>query len=239
MQPYEEYLKRNEMGTSVVHHIKRGALFLKLPTPSKQNTPKPSPKKKMDSSGGFWIPDGRRRVSNSTRWLILSVEWNHEPQYHPGKYYINAMAPRHDSASRRHCSFDGIAERDVVHYDEWENYWANWVKKIDKGTVVHGKNESVVTAWEMFVYCHDSFFSKRTYEDKLFRSIDPQLSIEDRIGAINDITNLMRSRDRDSEALSRWQHDFEMTYLQTYLHWLADLVVRDDAEKTILTGSGC
>lgn len=233
MQLYEEYLDRHDVGTKVLHHVKRGSLFLKLPFEDPKKAKRAT--KKKSSMGHHWSPMPR----NSTRWNVITVEWNHEPTYHPGKYYCNIMAPRHDSANRRNCTFDVIVERKIVHYDEWDSYWANWLKGTAKQTVVHGKDEVLLAAWEMFVFCNDTYFSRRPYEDKLFRSIDSELSVEDRKSAFSEVRELMACKERDSEVLSKWQHDFEMSHLQNYLHWLADLVVRDDAEKQILTGSSC
>lgn len=194
MRISEEYLERHKLKTRVYPHIENGAILTQY-------------------------QEGGQRS-----WLLTKIQWNHDPTYHPGKYYVSTMKPQHD-AMRRSSFFRDVNERETVYWDQYHDRLDHWLKNVDKGSIVHGEREVTLAVWEMFLYCNDSVVARlNNADEKVFPTIDPSKSLDDRFEAFQGLQKSLLHPERGDLA-RYWQSEFDYNIIRNYVHWLAESAV--------------
>jgi len=154
------------------------------------------------------------------RWILVTIKWVEHPQ-HPGSYNIEFCVPIHDGESRGKL-FTRLptAEKE---WDEYEDYLLDWTQKLQGVVPVRGHKHIVLAAWEMFVYCYDSWFRRQSAElkDLLFRSLDEDLSPDARYIGYQE--TLIHLSTHHPSVLKAWKYEV-LSQVQYYSDWLANLV---------------
>lgn len=158
-------------------------------------------------------------VSNGIEWLLYTISFK-PPSNHPGEYIIRTLRPIHDGCKSSY-NFQTIDE-DIVEWDKYESHVMGWIRKKNKNHVIHGTKEVVLTAWEIFIHTHDSFFAKNYSPNIIFNTIDDSASIKDRYNSYQECINILQNE--YTEVYNYWK--FEMVeYIRNYSHWLSQLVI--------------
>lgn len=197
MRLAEEYLLRNSSCVPLVNHAHHGSVLLVRP-----------------------------EVRNATRWLLCVFDWEDDDS-HPGTYLLNNFHPIHDSYQ------DGklfIPKHSPIRleWDEYEDYFLrNWLPEARGYTAVRGSHRDVVlAAWEMFLYCYDSWFVRQSHSLKelVYKSIDTELPFADRYLGYQD--TLVYLTTHFPQILKAWKYNV-LCYFQNYSDWLAKLVEQE------------
>lgn len=190
MRISEEYLGRHKLQTKVFPHIQNGTIITRF------------------------------KESGRISWLVTKVRWEHEPQYHPGKYYIDTMKP-YDIRGRSGF-FRSVHERETIFWDQYHDRIEHWIKNVDKDSVVRGEKEVSLVALEIFLHCSDSQLADiSNIDEKVFPAIDPTKSLDDRYAAFQELRKTILHSERSS--LGRhWHSEFDHGIIRNYIHWLAD-----------------
>ena len=201
MRLYEEYLERHLLNMPIVRHENQGAIILRT-TDSKH-----------------W----------NSRWIIVTIRW-HDQGIHPGKYYVEFYSPVHDGYSTgRLFNKSGAKE---LEWDEYEDYFLNWSNNmtgfLDESSrktsfVVKGDKDVILTAWEVFLFCYDGWFTSQCSELRGYidRSVDLDLLSEERYCGYQD--SLIYLTARHTAILKSWKYDV-LGLVQKYSYWLAQLI---------------
>jgi hypothetical protein len=150
---------------------------------------------------------------------LLIIEWK-ESNRHPGNYFISYYVPLHDGYMSGRF-FQRLNESDVEL--EWDNYtqWlVNWCNKI---TPVTGDKEIVLAIWEIFVYCCDGWlaeFAQPFLEKLLFKSLDKELSIDDRFVGYQEC--LVYFTTEHPSIMKAFRNEV-LPHINNYSHWLGKL----------------
>jgi len=152
------------------------------------------------------------------QWTVLSIFWN-EPDRSPGNYSIRFSTPIHDSRS---AEMDLLRLDKRLSWDEYEEFFYDWALNCNKNKIISGQKQITLTAWEMFVFSHDTYFA-RTYKnmsDLFFESLDFNLSVENRFSSYQKI---IKSFDEKLNPFKSWKSEIN-SYSKHYCHWLVDLI---------------
>lgn len=193
MRLHEEYFRRHNIrDIPIVNHCSQGAVMLRTTDPD------------------IW----------QNRWILVTLKWVEHPQ-HPGSYNVEFLVPIHDGESRGKL-FSRLPSVELE-WDEYEDYILDWTKNLRGVVAVRGHKNIVLTAWEMFVYCYDGWFRRQHADLKelLFRSIDEDLSLEDRYIGYQD--TLIHLSTHHPAVLKAWKYEV-LSQVQCYSDWLAKLV---------------
>lgn len=198
MKIYEEYIRRHQLAnTSVFPHVQDGAILLRF------------------------------KENGKYSWLVTTIRWNHEPQYHPGKYLIDTVRPVYNSSRRGF--YQNVHDTEKVFWDQYHDHINHWIKNVDKSSVVSGAKEVALAVFEMFLHCNDLLVARSNVnEDQLYASIDPNKSIDDRYEAYLELRKtILRDNGNSSNGLApNWKLEFDSKIIRNYMHWLADLVAK-------------
>ena len=163
-----------------------------------------------------------------------------EPEIHPGHYVVKILRPAHnggDSYPQRvgfrnvlstpEPLFENILRRDkVLYWDQYEDFILSWCKTIRRTDVAITRSQSYIAAWEMLLRCFDDRLASygRRVSNKLFATIDLQLSERDRCSAIRD--SLSYCADNVPLVYQAWIDKMDY-YLGRRCGWLAELITRN------------
>lgn len=155
-----------------------------------------------------------------SRWILLSIEWN-DNQYHPGHYQVDFNMPIHDGHIKGRL-FSRLFPTKLA-WDEYEDFFLNWSRQLKSTRPVSGSREVVLCAWEMFVYCYDSWFLKQQSELKemLFDSLDMDRTLSARYISYQD--TLIQLSTHHPAVLKAWKYEV-LAQVQHYSDWLVKLV---------------
>jgi len=191
---FEEYFNRHQISdVPLVRHCEKGSLILRT------------------SDFNYW----------KEKWGILKIDWE-DHDHHPGQYLISIEFPIHDGYLSNSMFNQLPPVRKKWH--EYENYFIEWSKTLScVSCPVSDEIDVSLTAWEMFVYVYDGWFSKQSFEmkDILFESLDCERSHDDRYKKYQE-TVLLLSKNNPN-ILKSWKYDF-LFRLKNYSNWLAVLV---------------
>jgi hypothetical protein len=154
------------------------------------------------------------------RWVLVTIHWIEHPQ-HPGFFRIDFSTPVHNGAEKSRF-FTRLPSADKE-WDEYEDFMLNWVGKLEGVVPVRGNKQIVLAAWEMFVYCHDGWFRRQSYDLKqmLFNTLDDEMPVNERYSAYQEMVAYFTTQ--HPALLKTWK--YEMLYqVQYYSDWLARLI---------------
>jgi hypothetical protein len=195
----EEYLKRHGIQIPVVNHTLRdGCLLVKNNKPDR----------------------------HSPNRYIIEVRWVDEGN-HPGNYHITHWKHVHDAAGRRE-HFQRTTDPQLVPYDEYEIYLANWMMKEKlRSKSPNSYEAAVVYMWDMFLCCFDSWFAKSANVKTLLKveaALDDGSKPEGRIVAVQEA--LVAITHDNQQVFDRWEQNF-LPYAKKNFHWLARMLNGD------------
>jgi hypothetical protein len=161
------------------------------------------------------------KTSFTARWELVTIRWVEHP-HHPGLYTINFFTPNHD-AYRNGILFSKLHPSVDLEWDEYEDYFLELAKNLTEMRAVRGHKYIVMTGWEIFVYCYDSWFREQPYDVKelLFASLDVEKPIIERYSTYQKILNNFSTR--HPGILKCWKYEV-LSQLQNYSDWFARLV---------------
>lgn len=157
-------------------------------------------------------------------WMVFQISTRQE-SYHPSYYQFSWLRPNHNGAFNSRF-LDDISDPQRVEWDDYDIEIIKSAQRNDGLVPIINLSDAKMAAWEMFLYCADDHigglpFSIRV---KVFRSLDPDLSIEDRMGALADVQDHIKLY--ATNIYSRWKK-MEQYYLPGgYATWYAELVDR-------------
>jgi len=195
MKLFEEYLLRHKIvNVPLVHHCSNGTLLFKF-----------------DNSSQF-----------GTNWFLLEIQWV-EDDHHPGKYFIKTSIPCHNGYSKGIFFSTRSIEKK---WHEYEDYILEWIKIFNEKNRVYpiqGQKEITISAWEMFVFMCDSWFSKQpeNLRQKLFQSLDKGNSIAIRYSNYQDVAIFLSVHHPD--VMRAWKYEV-LAHVQNSACWLANLI---------------
>lgn len=158
-------------------------------------------------------------LKNDKSWSLLSIDWLPHDR-HPGHYVIKIQKPVYDGYLIGKLFTTAVYAE--VKWNEYENYLLNQCSFFSGLKPIASKN-AVISAWEIFVYTHDSWFSKQNYQikDKLFKSLDNELSFEERYSAYQDAAMLISTH--QPAIMHSWKYEL-LLKLQNQAMWLEALI---------------
>jgi len=170
----------------------------------------------------------RRPSDVRMEFRILSIKrqvnWRH-----PSQYKINIMMPRHNNYGDGRM-FD-LTDDVIVPWDEFSEWISDPFGDADnKTSLILGKKEAWVCAWEMFVYCCDSGFADRVNDRIFWASLDDEMSIDERYSAIQEILERYKNSMSRERMWSMW-HDNIETFLKNYCFWLEDILNKKENDN--------
>ncbi len=194
----EEYLKRHRFTLPEVRHtLTTGSLILKAVQAEPQD-----------------------------RWVLVNIHWIDGSQ-HPGYYNVKIIKPIHNGCNSKELfvNLSCYPPTFVLSYEEMEQFFLEFAT-YSHGTLhaIHDVKESNLAAWEIFLYCFDSFLaSYASYKLKscIENSIDFDLSTEDRHVAYFEAINVLMTE--QSPVFDKYSSLIH-TFAQNQLNWLATLV---------------
>lgn len=199
MRITDEYLDRHSISNfNYVKYLSWGSLFVNIPT------------------------------NSGCPWVLFSIEWiNSRYGSSVGYFSIEALSPQR---LRDGIVFDCVENSSIfpgtifLHWDEYEDYIRSLANKLPSGGVVGTRKEVVLSAWEMFLYSADKHLAKLKIHDVLYRSIDLDLSLDERYLGFQD--SIVVLSEYDKELFTVWKSSVAR-YVYGYSYWLADLVALD------------
>jgi hypothetical protein len=193
MRLAEEYTRRHHLkGIPLVEHCHYTSLILQATNPAR------------------W----------GSRWLVLYVRWV-EDLYHPGRYAIRLCRPNHDGFVKNNL-FEPLKEVECW-WDQYEQFLLDWLEDLHDVKPIRGQKEITLSAWEIFLFCYDGWFVYQPghVKEKVYRSIDEELSLQERYIGYQDV--LIYLTLHNSDILKAWKCDV-LSGFQNYAEWLARLV---------------
>jgi hypothetical protein len=112
------------------------------------------------------------------------------------------------------CGFnvkDPIQKPFFVEWDEYQKFLLDW---IDGTFESYTKKEACLLIWEIFVADNDYKLSNSNFKDTLYKSIDVQENFDDRMEAINFISN----------NVATWMLPLYNRVVSNYCDWLNLLI---------------
>lgn len=212
MNPFEEYCKRHGLNCPVVKR-----------TTSRWNVI-------------YRIDPERWRGSS---WSIFQIVFKLE-NYKPSYFNFSWLTP-----SRSAGGFERISHPNHV---EWDSYDMEVMKAANEGrnmsiSVVQNLSEAKLAAWEMFLFIYDKYVATLASEElklKVYESIDPMASIEERMKSVEDFIRLIHDarfrslsgESRLSTLISGWDKVTSYCDPGNYACWLAEIVnnIRNSSE---------
>lgn len=199
MQLYEEYLGRHAINMPLVKHCAQGFLFFK------------------------------RHADNGFHWHILQINWMPNTRG-PGTYSIKLKRPRRNSTlGKNHpiaIDFEQIEDERVIAWDKYEDYFYKQIigsSFFNPNHVVKDFKEITLTAWEMFIFSNDAYFSRniRNFnDDLLFKTLDFNATINSRF---NHYKNYIKNHLEMNGPFKSWIVDIN-SYQHSYCHWLVNII---------------
>jgi hypothetical protein len=109
-----------------------------------------------------------------------------------------------------------------VSWDGYEDFLHKWSLSCNKDYVIKTKKEVALTAWEMFVYSHDSYFAKnhRDLSGLLFESLDFTSSVDARFASYQTFISCV---DVHSNPFKSFRQTTNI-YVRNYCYWLPDVI---------------
>ena len=156
-------------------------------------------------------------------WVILQIA-SKKDAYAPASYTLTWQTPRANGISQGNF-LDTIFEAKVVQWDEYEVEILDVSRRKDL-TALKNPLEAKLAVWEMYLYGMDDKLSScgPNTRLKILRSLDTDLSVEERIVAQDDVIQTMMLQNRDLS--SRWDSLRIYYDPKTYADWLADIATR-------------
>lgn len=224
MRLFEEYLARHNLDVPLVHHCANGTLLLESTTRPKN---------------GMW----------SSRWILVSIKWIDE-DHHPGYYRIEMNIPVYNGYSKGTLFTKQLKVEKK--WQEYESFFLNWAGSLTGMRSISDKMENILTAWEMFVFICDEWFSSQygnlsgrearrgvylnsdqiqaridhcptILKQKLFQSLDKENSISTRYSNYQDVAIFLSTH--HPAVMQAW-HEV-LASLQNRADWLACLIEKN------------
>ena len=146
---------------------------------------------KIDSSWVGYPAKGtlifRSNNPDRHKWVLMTFS-QQGPDYHPQEYSITTTIPK------RNCGgINGHSRQHKMKWDAFEGWIKQYVAKAHKLKIVKNPIERELTLWEIFVYCNDHWFSDWgfAYKKILFRTLNLELTLEDRSTFFSQMMNMM------------------------------------------------
>jgi len=144
----------------------------------------------------------------------------------PSQYKITIMMPRHNNFGDGRM-FD-LTDEVTVPWDEFVEWISDpFGDADDKTTLISGRREALVCAWEMFVYCCDSGFVDRANDRIFWTSLDKEVSIDERYAVIKEILERYKSSMSRERMWGVWRDNIEM-FLKNYCFWLDEILNKEN-----------
>jgi hypothetical protein len=218
MRLYDEFLSRLDIRVPIIEHHNEWAFLFR-------------------TYGEGW----------KTPFVLMQVQWV-QMDNRVGQYLITFNRAIHDGhAHKRYFEkYNDIR----VNWDEYDSYFTNWeVRRYIKPglkesmTPIHGDNEMLFSAWEMFVYTHDNWIARQSPEFRVYVEgvVDDARSDNERIRSYQNA--LLYLTTREPSVLRVWKNEV-MGRLRNYGHWLGRLLTTDalppmdDAQHPMLQATG-
>jgi hypothetical protein len=191
----EEYLQRHSLNFPLVKYVGNGTLFTK--------------------TGKCAVRCDNCGEAHSTNWLVHSVYW--EEPFHPGlgHFVMESKIPVHNG----YMDFHPLVRRNLF-WDEYEDFLIEWSEGVDSSTVVLDEQEVILTAWEMFLLCTDKELATSVHVDRIFPSIDLDLSVPERHSRF--LESLQFLSEKHTELFKIWKYGM-IPYVTDYAYWLGEL----------------
>jgi hypothetical protein len=154
-------------------------------------------------------------------WEIVRFNWK-EKDRSPGRYYFNVYTPVHDG----NLIEDNLVSPEIeLNWDAYEDFLYDWTYQQKKSTVISGHKEMVLAAWEIFIFCHDTYFARNFdyIEPLLFESLNFNSSVETRFSSYQ---KTMKSVSGHYSFFKQWNSLLNI-YSKNYCHWLVELIKKN------------
>ena len=158
-------------------------------------------------------------LRGDNRWSLMNIKWQHH-EYHPGQYEITIDSPIHDG----HVSNVFFTKNRPIlkKWDEYEDFFLNWGKNHPTLKPVFEVKEVMLSAWEIFVFSFDSWFSKKPeFTNLLFESLDKDNPVDLRYKKQQELINLISVE--YPNIFKIWRYEV-LIRTQNYAFWLATLL---------------
>lgn len=168
-----------------------------------------------------YVSSGSILLRMEQSYILMTIKWREE-QAHPGHYYINYFTPIHDGYNR-FSYFHKIADVErELDWDEYQPFLYEW----SKGQVhpVSGDLNVILAAWEIFVYCCDSWlvdYVTPGLEKLIYKSLDDQQTLENRFQGYQEA--LVAISTEYPYILKAYKQEI-LPHVANYCHWLAQLI---------------
>jgi hypothetical protein len=170
--------------------------------------------------------------SNNFQWLVLHGEWN-PPGLHPGYYVFQMFRPLYNGCEQPlygpKKAFTPVTDQSIVHWDEYELFILNWVRKCDslrlRGfSAIETQREAELVCWEMFLYIFDKWLAENMdgkFFDLVLNSTLPSVPLMERRDSFLYATDMLENYSAVHSPLQ----NIIFTYAKRgcYSEWLAKL----------------
>mgnify|MGYP003475227717 CR=1 FL=1 len=216
MKLYEEFLARINVNVPVIEHHSEWAFLFR-------------------TYGEGW----------RTPFVLMTVQWT-QVENRVGHYIIAYHKAVHDGfGSNRY--FEKYNDARVA-WDEYDDYFKNWeVRRYIKPGLqeslapVYGDNQMLFSAWEMFIFTHDTWVARQPPEFRVYveGAIDDLRSDNERIKSYQNALLFLTTR--EPTVLKTWKNEI-MGRMRNYGHWLGRLLTSNafpplakEASSSIIT----
>lgn len=162
----------------------------------------------------------KKLEADKTNWIILSIDWIASKD-HPGHYEINLCSPISNSFSKE-VKFLKIKsfERKWSEYENFFLFEKEFYSLIKDYDPVDNKEDLFFSLWEMFVFIHDEWFFKQSFNIKelLFKTLD-----ESNLNRRKSIDEMILFLSHNQTVFSNWKNCFLEKYKEIP-HWLIKLI---------------
>lgn len=159
----------------------------------------------------------RTMESSRVKWKILKIVYVPDSS-HPGTYSIISMNPYYNGYVKGSNVFSEDFNYSTIQIDELEKFLFKLTKNYKKSEIISDQKNVILTAWEMFVYYGDNFFSKEVPVNLLYESLNPKLSLVEKHMAYTNVVQYLT--DKKSEIVRIWRDEL-LNLTKYYLHWVS------------------
>ena len=162
----------------------------------------------------------RRRDGGKLHWRVLEIKYVRD-ESHPSTYKFQWCIPVHSSNRDQQWQIEDAATD--VGWDQYEERLVAFVKGLSGGyKPIMNTDEALLTTWEIFAYNYDDSLARYATNDCIFRSLDVDLPLADRLAAVQESAHFLQSG--SSGLTNSWLRTFAGSYLHNYAFWLTPLV---------------
>lgn len=169
------------------------------------------------SNGTLLLEADKQNPDWNSRWVLLTIKWV-EDNHHPGEYLIELQTPNHDCINKFFTTTQVTKK-----WQEYEDFILQWGSSLDGLRPITNSREILITAWEMFIFMYDSWFTKQpaTLKNKLFQSLDKENTLETRYSNYQDVAIFLATH--HPAVMRIWKYEV-LARVQNCANWLAHLI---------------